>query len=67
MPAKEVLLRNLDNQKTQSFDPEHAERLLKFPGTRWGQVDEQAAEEPATAKKKKGAGEPDATGHATEA
>jgi len=48
----QVLLRKIDTQETQPFEPDHAERLLKYPGTRWEEID-------AAAPK----GEPDPTGH----
>lgn len=50
MKATEVLLRNRDNQKSQGFAPDHAERLLAYPGTRWEKVAE--GEEPAPKGKK---------------
>jgi len=37
--AGQVLLRNRDNKETRPFDPAHAERLLKLPGTRWEEID----------------------------
>lgn len=54
-PAQ-TLLRDRDSQKTQGFDPAHADRLLAYPGSRWEEVDAKKPELP----------EADATGHATE-
>lgn len=33
--ASKTLLRNLDNDKTQAFESEHADRIKKYPGSRW--------------------------------
>jgi hypothetical protein len=39
-PAPQTLLRNLSNDKTQAFDPDHAQRILDYPGGGWGPVAE---------------------------
>lgn len=61
---EQVLLRNLDNQESQGFAPDHAERLLAYPRTRWAAIAE-AGNAPAGAAKTAPAApsEADETGH----
>jgi hypothetical protein len=39
-----VLLRSRDSQESKGFAPDHAERLLAYPGTRWETIDGQEPE-----------------------
>lgn len=38
-----VLLRNKDNSKTENFEAGHADRILKYPNSRWEKVSEEVS------------------------